>query len=486
MTLKNSDGRTVTLAEIRAEIGELTIEADELLARNGDNDLDTADAAEFTELTNRLRTLKSEERRIEDRAHRVFDDVESGRAAIEHGTPQAAASTTRTDRRGHSARDDAMRVLDSVTRSGELPDHGAEKVEHLLSAGSPASQSLAARWAIATGAPEYRSAFAKLCSDPDRGHLLWDAREGDAYRAVAQVQNELRGGMVEGTGSLGGAMVPLTLDPAIMLSSNGSANPLRQIARTVQVTTAQWSGVTSAGVTSEWTAETAEMADATPTLSQLNIPVFKGDAFVPFSFEVGNDAVNFLAELQKLLIDGADQLQATAFTTGSGIGAPRGLVTALAANAGSVVTATGEAITAADVFALQNALPPRFQPNAQWTANLSIVNALRQLETPNGALRFPELNNVPPYLLGRRMNELSNMDGVINPAATESNYVAVYGDFSQFVIVDRIGTTLELVPHLVGANRRPTGQRGALLWFRTGSDVVVPNAFRLLNVATTA
>jgi hypothetical protein len=30
-------------------------------------------------------------------------------------------------------------------------------------------------------------------------------------------------------------------------------------------------------------------------------------------------------------------------------------------------------------------------------------------------------------------------------------------------------------------NRRPTGQRGALLWFRTGSDVVVTNAFRLLN-----
>jgi predicted phage gp36 major capsid-like protein len=32
-----------------------------------------------------------------------------------------------------------------------------------------------------------------------------------------------------------------------------------------------------------------------------------------------------------------------------------------------------------------------------------------------------------------------------------------------------------------GTSRRPTGQRGALLWFRTGSDVVVTNAFRLLN-----
>jgi hypothetical protein len=46
------------------------------------------------------------------------------------------------------------------------------------------------------------------------------------------------------------------------------------------------------------------------------------------------------------------------------------------------------------------------------------------------------------------------------------------------VIVDRLGSTLELVPHLVGSNRRPTGQRGALLW--------VPQAFRLLNLATGA
>jgi predicted phage gp36 major capsid-like protein len=30
------------------------------------------------------------------------------------------------------------------------------------------------------------------------------------------------------------------------------------------------------------------------------------------------------------------------------------------------------------------------------------------------------------------------------------------------------------------------GQRGALLWFRTGSDVVIPNAFRLLSIPTTA
>jgi HK97 family phage major capsid protein len=287
--------------------------------------------------------------------------------------------------------------------------------------------------------------------------------------------------------SAGGYMIPLTLDPAVLLTSSGSINPLRQISRVVQTATDTWQGVTSAGVTAEWTAEAAEVADASPTLGSPSIPVYKGDAFVPSSFEVQGDALNFMCELGRLLVDGAEQLNATAFTTGSGSNQPTGVITAVAAVGGSVVSpATPETLVAADVYALQNALPPRFQPGASWTANLNIINTLRQMETTNGALKFSALQDNPPMLLGRTMYENSNMDGTFDAAATSSNYLLLYGAFEQFVIVDRIGSTLELVPHLVGSNRRPTGQRGALLWFRTGSNVVVPQAFRLLNIATTA
>ena len=54
------------------------------------------------------------------------------------------------------------------------------------------------------------------------------------------------------------------------------------------------------------------------------------------------------------------------------------------------------------------------------------------------------------------------------------------------MITARVGSQIEIVQHLVGSNRRPTGQRGAWLWMRYGSDSVVDNAFRMLNVATTA
>jgi HK97 family phage major capsid protein len=64
-----------------------------------------------------------------------------------------------------------------------------------------------------------------------------------------------------------------------------------------------------------------------------------------------------------------------------------------------------------------------------------------------------------------------------------TNKIAIYGDFSQFLIVDRIGMTVELVPHLFGAaNRYPIGQRALYCYWRTSSDVVVQNAFRYLEV----
>jgi len=143
-----------------------------------------------------------------------------------------------------------------------------------------------------------------------------------------------------------------------------------------------------------------------------------------------------------------------------------------------------EAIIAADAMTLQAGLPARFSPRAAFMAHIGIINALAALETTGGNLRFPEIAN--GRLLGKPLYENSDMDGVINAAATEHNYCLLYGDFSQYFIVDRIGTTIEIIPNLFGAAYRPTGSRGAFLWLRTGGNVSTIAAFKLLDVNTTA
>jgi HK97 family phage major capsid protein len=240
--------------------------------------------------------------------------------------------------------------------------------------------------------------------------------------------------------------------------------------------------VTSAGVTAEWLAEAAESANAAPTLAGSSIPVFKAAAFVPYSIEVSIDTVNFASELANLLLDGYDQLTNAAYTTGNGTTAPKGVITAQVAAAPTpalVTSGATDTFAGSDIFKLMNALPSRFQPRAQFCANLSTLNSARIFETGNGAKLFPEMAN--GQLLGRPYNECSHMKNGISAGA--ENYFMLYGDFtSAFVIVDRWPVTIEPIDHLFGANRRPTGQRGAFLWARTGSDLVAANALRLLNV----
>jgi HK97 family phage major capsid protein len=102
---------------------------------------------------------------------------------------------------------------------------------------------------------------------------------------------------------------------------------------------------------------------------------------------------------------------------------------------------------------------------------------LRQAKTGSGALKFPSLQNNPPTLLGRPTHEASFMDVTIGAGRN----LLIYGDFSNFVVTQRVEATVELIPRLFGANRRPTGQRGLYMWARYGSDSINDSAFRLLQ-----
>jgi HK97 family phage major capsid protein len=473
--------RQNVLAEREPLIARMEQAAEQSLAES--RSMTNAETKAFRDAKAQVGRLDVELAELDEREAELLEVQE--RTAERAKRPSLSLTAATREFAGGTDYDRARYNIDHAARAGHLPDYAAERTTALIESGPAADRSIATRWAATAGHPAYRTAFAKLLADPTRGHLLWTPEEADAYRAAAAVNAEMRA--MDTTSGTGAEMIPLSLDPAILLTNAGSANPLRALARVVQTTTNAWTGVTSAGVSAEWKAESAEVADATPTLAAPKVDIFTGDAFVPYSFEVGMDADNFLQELTAVLVDSADQLQATAFTTGNGTTAPQGIVTGLAGTSSEINTSGSEALDKSDPFRLQNDLGARFSANAVFLSNVAVANTYRQMETTNGALYFPELRQDPPQLAGKPWFELSNMDGTINAAATANNYLLVYGDVrAGFIIADRIGTTLELIPNMVGANNRPTGERGALLWFRTGSKVVVPAALRLLDVPTTA
>jgi len=115
--------------------------------------------------------------------------------------------------------------------------------------------------------------------------------------------------------------------------------------------------------------------------------------------------------------------------------------------------------------------------------NLSILNGYRQLPQATG-LNYSIINDAGPIpkALGWEVRENSNMDSTLTGAAAD--YLVLSGDFQQYVIQDRVGTSIELIPNLLGSNRRPSGQRGFLMHWRVGADVLVADAFRLSNFST--
>ena len=85
----------------------------------------------------------------------------------------------------------------------------------------------------------------------------------------------------------------------------------------------------------------------------------------------------------------------------------------------------------------------------------------------------------PPTVLGWPIYENGSMDGTLTGSAAD--YTVASGDFAQYCIVDRVGTSIEVVQNVFGTNHRPTGQRGFYMHFRVGADCLIPDAFRLTN-----
>lgn len=392
-------------------------------------------------------------------------DLNSLRWNESHGELRARARSAIEEVDGYLSDDQR----EAVTKRLELVDDPRRIIPNLI---------------IRTGAPAYRSAFSKMMAG--RADLM----DHDERQAVSSL-DEWRTAMSLTTGN-GGAAVPFTLDPTLILTGSGSSNPIRQIARNVSITTDAWNGLTSAGVTARWGAENTATSDDSPSdFANPNIPVYRGEAFIQGSIEISQDYQAIEADLGEMIAEAKDNLEATAHITGPGTTAPIGIVTALTGGSSVVTPVTPETFAVGDLYKLQAALGPKFRRNASWVAELSTINAMRGFGATYGSSFLTELvGDSPAQVLGKPLYEASAMPpfSAINTSATDTtNQILVFGDFSKYVVVDRVGLTLEFIPHLFntsGATSLPTGTRGWFAYWRTGADSVADNAFRMLNIAT--
>lgn len=445
--------------DIRKEWNELNEEVDNLERLQ----------AELEARRARVEELSREESRREEGAHFNVPSRTRGDDPFDYHKAQGRDLATQNE----MLRSQSKRAIEASLfphpqiKREDAQAHVEQLIDHAYVSGENAEieRNALYRRILDTGTPLYQRAFAKAVSEKPLTN--------EEQRALGL------------TNTAGGYAVPYTLDPTILPTSNGAVNPYRRISRVIQIATTTWQGITSAGVTATRRSEADEAADNAPTLAQPSVTPQRVDVFVPFSIEIGQDWQSMQSDLAVLIQDAKDAEEATSFTTGGGTApAAQGIVT----GATTVVTGAGTATVAvADLYSLIEALPPRFLPNAQWVANLSLYNRIRQFDTQGGASLFVEnlqggFGTSAAGGLGFNLLGLpANLASAFTSAVTTGSLVAALGDFRYFAIVDRVGMNIELVSHLFGSNRRPTGQRGFFAYWRNNSRVIDPNAFRVLK-----
>jgi HK97 family phage major capsid protein len=332
-----------------------------------------------------------------------------------------------------------------------------------------------ARQCLLTSSPAYMRGWSRLA----RGNQQLEPDEQQAMDAVRAMSL---------TTTAGGFLIPFQLDPTVIITADGSRNDIRQVARTVVATGNKWNGVASTAATWSWDAEASEVSDDATTFSQPAIDIFTARGFVPISIEAFEDEANVTTEVARVLAFGKDVLESSAFATGTGSAQPFGIVTALAGTASEINANTDDVFARADVDKIQGFLPARFRANASWLANNSIYNLIRAFDTSGGSAFWANYGmDRPSELLGRPIYESEAMDSTVTVTGAVSNFILIFGDFSNYVIADRIGMSVEFIPHLLHVTtNRPSGQRGWFAYYRTGADSVLDGAFRLLDVPSTA
>jgi HK97 family phage major capsid protein len=170
--------------------------------------------------------------------------------------------------------------------------------------------------------------------------------------------------------------------------------------------------------------------------------------------------------------------------TGSSTGGD-GIFTAIDASASrEVIVTTSGSLSPVDAMTAWNALGELYRSRASWFSSVSVESKFRNAGANNISLFTIDLTAEGlsrlagrPYYITDYAPAFTGTTGTVN--------LAVVGDFQHYVIVQRAGMSVELVPHLVDVtSNRPTGQRGWYAWARNGVDSVNDAAFTLLKNAT--
>jgi HK97 family phage major capsid protein len=70
----------------------------------------------------------------------------------------------------------------------------------------------------------------------------------------------------------------------------------------------------------------------------------------------------------------------------------------------------------------------------------------------------------------------------LSTATASNDDIMLIADWSNYLVLDRLGSTVHFSDWVLGSSRRPTGEAGWMFFTRVGGGVLNNDAFRLQRV----
>lgn len=291
---------------------------------------------------------------------------------------------------------------------------------------------------------------------------------------TAEEWREIRATMSTTTGSEGGYTVQTEVARRVVdaLKAFGGMRAAAQVIRTDM-------GNDMSFPTSDGTAETGELIGqnttataADPTFGTVSLVVYKfSSKIVAVPFELLQDSqIDVAAFVEGRLTQRIGRITNQLFTTGTGTGQPRGVVTG--ATLGKTGT-TGQTTSVIfdDLVDLAHSVDPAYRaaPGVRWMMNDASLKVIRKLKDSQNRPVF-----LPGYdgLGGAMGDSLLGYPITVNQdvATMAANAKSIlFGDFGQYLIRDVMAPTLFRFEDSAYAK---LGQVGFLMWHRAGGNLL--------------
>ena len=304
--------------------------------------------------------------------------------------------------------------------------------------------------------------FVKWLRSPS-DDVFWKTASADEVKA-----------MQEETDAEGGFFVPEQFISQTIHDPGVPGSQLRPLCTVIRVSSKDGYVPTMGSATWASIAEEAAYSDQTPTVGQVAFSLEKSGGLVKVTRELLEDsAINLPALLTQIFQESAGRFEDVGIISGNNSTQYAGI---LSDSSVAFYTMAGStSVVVADLIGTFYALEAQHRANSTWVMKSAINSLINQIQvTGNGVTGVENITAAPSaFILGRPVVDTDVVSG-LGGTITSTEKIAIFGDFRQYYIFDRVGFTIRRNDSLymendqVGffASRRGDGQVGLAAAFK--------------------